>query len=89
MLIDDVHYTECWLTNEQKAVVDAMEAGAKVDVILHNAKELSEVDEVMNLFKEFETKTSWIKEKKLLNSESYISFSKELENVSIGCFMDL
>ncbi|WP_407372356.1 hypothetical protein [Carnobacterium sp.] len=42
------------LTAEEKAVVEAMRLGAKVDVTFHQLKGIEEVDERMNLFSEFE-----------------------------------
>lgn len=78
------------LTNEEVAVVKAMRLGADVDVNLHGLKELSEVDEIMDLFAEFKrTGSSWIKEKDSKITGNYISFLKDMDKMTIACFLDI
>lgn len=88
--LNGINYSEQLLTDEEVAVVKAMRLGAKIDVNLHGLKELSEVDEIMDLFAEFKrTGSSWIKEKDSKATGNYISFFKNMDKMTVACYMDI
>lgn len=88
--LNGINYSEQLVTDEELAVVKAMRLGAKIDVNLHGLKELSEVDEIMDLFVEFKrTGSSWIKEKDSKITGNYISFYKGMDKMTVACYMDI
>jgi hypothetical protein len=87
--LNGVEITEMWLTNEEKAVVEAMRKGADVQITLSRAKDVEEVDSVMNLFSGMDIKSSWINQNTLSDGAKYISFVKFFKNIRVSCFIDL
>lgn len=88
--LNGINYSEKLVTDEDLAVVKAMRLGANIDVNLHGLKELSEVDEIMELFAEFKrTGSSWIKEKDSKVNGNYISFFKNMDKINVACYMDI
>lgn len=88
--LNGINYSEQLLTDEEVAVVKAMRLGANIDVNLHRIKELSEVDEIMDLFAEFKrTGSSWIKEKDSKATGNYILFFKNMDKMTVACYMDI
>lgn len=78
------------LTDEEKAVVEAMRLGARIDISFFQLTELDEVDKRMNLFIDIEKSgMSWIDERKHKTAGSYISFYKGMNKIKVTCFMDI
>lgn len=81
-----------YLSDEEKAVINAMRKDAKVRVHMHNMKTLEEVDEIMDLFSRFEAIESSISEdtiKGRYGGQRYLSFSKRFEKLEVNCFLDV
>lgn len=81
-----------YLSDEEKAVVNAMRKGAKIRVHIHKMKAVEEVDDIMNLFSRFEAIDSSISEEKIkgrYGGRRYISFSKHFKKLEVNCFLDL
>lgn len=89
-IVNGINYNEKFITDEELAVVEAMRAGADVDVSFHRLKELIQVDERMDLFADIpKGGFSWIEEKQMFNDLSYISFHKQMGKLSATSYLDI
>ena len=89
--LNGINYTEMLLTDEELAVVKAMRDGAEIAVYFQNLQELDEVDERMEIFKQWKPENknySWIKENSTLIGD-YITFHKGIKDISVACFLDI
>lgn len=89
-VVNGINYNEKMITDEELAVVEAMRAGAEIDVIFHGLTEIDQVDGRMNLFSAFpKDGFSWIEEKDLDGYHNYISFVKQMKGIDVACFLDI
>lgn len=78
------------LTDEELAVVQAMRLGANIDINFHQLTEINEVDERMDLFAGIKrTGSSWISEKNHTVIGDYISFLKDMDKMTVACYMEI
>lgn len=88
--LNGVTHTEYMLTDEEKAVVEAMRLGAEINVSFYSLKELKEVDERIELFAGIKKENfNWIKEFKHNSGKNYISFHKGMKKLSAICYLDI
>lgn len=88
--VNGINYTSMMITEEEKAVVEAMRRGARVDVSFHKLKHLIQVDERMDLFAHVPNDGfSWIREVQLDSDNHYISFRKQMGKLDLSCYLDI
>lgn len=84
MVLNGINYTEKYLTDEEKAVVEAMRKGAKVDVMFYKTESLEQLDERIDIFSEFEAERFYVHD--LVNSRS-VAFTKQMKTISLAVYV--
>lgn len=84
MELNGINYTEKHLTDEETAVINAIRKGAKVDVMFYKTESLEQLDEIMDIFSEFEAERFYVYD--LINSRS-VAFTKQMETISLAVYV--
>lgn len=88
--LNGIKYSYQLITDEELAVIKAMRKSADIAINFHQLNEIDEVDERMNFFKEIKKNGfSWIEENERTDSSKYISFCKNMNKLSVSCFLEI